>query len=530
MADLQPKEFTTVVKFGAGLHTRASEDDIDPSECADGKNFDLDPQDKQFRNRKPFDLIGTVPNASEIRGGACLLKSDGTVSVLVQAGNTVYEWDGATTFTSKGTVSATAKLRGRLEHNWQLSDKVIITDLNLQQPVMEWDGTTLQNVTFTNETGSTSFGTFKSRYCIVSNERVIFANIDDNGTAYPHLIIGAQRSDYTIITVNQRPSSSLSEADPFFLIQPDFRYINGMVEAFGIVATSSKKGSMYKLTGASAKDFAFEELYPRSGASGDEGVTYVGNDIFYGRQGRIESLVSTDKFGDVDTDDLSDDIYDQIQSYDNWTIVYNSRNKRVYCFPNESQAWVYHKSLKPLDVSPWSKWVTANSFAFNPTFVMNMLDPNDGLEYVFMGDSSGNFYRLEGSGTSGDAGSNSISAERLSGLIELPDDTQAWNVEGWISYRTGDPCTVTISLEYRGKTIFNESVTIDIPTVSNRAVYNGSYYYSNGTGYGSFSGRLARQPIAVAGKGNEAQVRVTVEDTVDFAIKEVGFRFNQARP
>jgi hypothetical protein len=38
---------------------------------------------------------------------------------------------------------------------------------------------------------------------------------------------------------------------------------------------------------------------------------------------------------------------------------------------------------------------------------MSMLDPSDGLEYVFMGDDSGNVYRLEGTGTTGDGGSSS---------------------------------------------------------------------------------------------------------------------------
>ena len=77
-----PGEFDVSIKFGGGLHTRASEDEIDGREAADGRNFQLDAQNRELRNRKPFDLIGTVPNAAEIRGGGSLLKSDGTVSTL----------------------------------------------------------------------------------------------------------------------------------------------------------------------------------------------------------------------------------------------------------------------------------------------------------------------------------------------------------------------------------------------------------------------------------------------------------------
>src|SRR3990167_9648519 len=87
------------LRFGGGLHSRASEEDIDPRECHDGKNFSLDAENQQFRPRRPFDLIGTLPNGAEVRGGATLLKSDGTISTLFQGGANVYEWDGLTGFT-----------------------------------------------------------------------------------------------------------------------------------------------------------------------------------------------------------------------------------------------------------------------------------------------------------------------------------------------------------------------------------------------------------------------------------------------
>jgi hypothetical protein len=523
-----PVDADIQLKFGGGLFTRASEEELDEREAKDGQNFDLDLLNRQFRNRKPFDLIGQVPNGAEIRGGACLLKSDGTVSVLVQAGTNVYEWDGATTFTLRGTVSSSAKLRGRLEHNWQLTDKVLITDLNLQQPVMEWDGTTLQNVTFTDENAA-GFGTFRAKYCLVSNERAIFANVYDNGTLFPHLAVGSERSDYTVITTSNRPSSALSEADPFFLVQPDIRPINGLAEAFGVVAISSEKGSMFKLTGESAKDFAMAPLYPRSGASGDEAVAYVGNDIVFGREGRIETLFSTDRFGDVETDDLSVKISDQIADFNDWLVVYNQRLQRVYFHPvGESQIWVLHKPLVETQLSPWSKWVTAHSMSFNPTFMMNMLDPADGLEYVFMGDANGNFYRLEGTGTSGDGGQASITTTRLSKLFSAPLDAEVFNIQGYIKYRKNEAATVTIRFEFAGQSVFNEDVTITIPALS-RKVYGGGYYYNASNYYGTaFAQRLTRQKFAIAGKASEFQVRVTVTGTADIELNEIGIKLEAA--
>lgn len=521
------QDFSVTLKFGGGVHSRASEDEIDVRECSTGQNFDLDLQNREYKNRKPFDLIGQVPNASEIRGMACLSKSDGTVSALVQAGDTVYEWDGTTNFTSVGSVSSTAKLRGRLEHNWQLDDIVIITDLNLQQPVMSWDGTTLQNITFTTEDGSTAFGTFKSRYCFVSNERAVYSNIHDNGTDFPHLIIGSERGSYTIISVAQRPSSSLSAADAFFLIQPDYRYINGVVEAYGQIVTSSKEGSLFTINGSDATDFSISELYPRSGASGDESVVYVGNDVIYGRQGRIESVVATQNYGDVETDDLSSGIYNLIEDYSNWTNVYNSRNQRIYCIPSgESEMWVLHKSLVGSEISPWSKWTTNHSIAFSPTCIMNMLDPSDGLEYVFMGDSNGNFYRMEGSGTSGDGGTNNITSERLSKLFQLPLDAEAYDVEGYILYRKADAATAVIRMEWSGYSVTNESMTINIPAITSRTVYGGGFYYSDGNYYGTaFQNRLTRQLFTPPGKSTEFQLRVTIEGTTDFAINAIGLKF-----
>lgn len=147
-----PDENNLVISFGGGLHTRASTDDIDPREAADGSNFLLDLQNRDLRPRPPFDLIGTVPNGLEVRGGGSLLKSDGTISTLFQAAGAVYEWDGITTFTSVGSVNSTSKLRGHWrKHNWQLDDELLLTDLNLADTVKKWDGTTFASVTFTNE-------------------------------------------------------------------------------------------------------------------------------------------------------------------------------------------------------------------------------------------------------------------------------------------------------------------------------------------------------------------------------------------
>lgn len=524
-----------VLRFGGGIHSRASEDEINPAECADGQNFQLDLEDTQFKPRNPFDLLGTVPNGAEIRGGGQLQKADGSIFTFVQAGDTVYSWDGAS-FSSIATVAPTAKLRGRLEQNFQLDDKLYITDMNLVETVKEWDGTTFQDMVH-NLTGD-----FLAKYGFVSNERAFFGNVVSNAVATPHMLVGSKRSFPGTLSISDRPSSALAEDAPFFLLTPDLRPINGLVEAFQQIVISSLRGSMWILTGANSKDFAIAELYPRSAAVADESVAYIGNDVVYGRQGRIESVLSTEKFADVQTDDITVPIKDKLEGFKTWRVAYNSRVQRVYFFPDdENEVWVYHKDLAddtpgtlrladtPRNVSPWSKWTTQHESNFTPTFVMNLLDPLDGLEYVFFGDASGNWYKMEGTLNQGDANSAAIASERLSVLYRMPANAQAFDIEGWINYRKDRAATVSMTFEYAGTSVFNETITITIPAVTNRPTYGGTTYYGGSDFYGTpFAGRVTRQQFAPAGRGDLFQVRLRVESSETFEIQEVGLRLQAA--
>ena len=534
VARIPPKELAVTIKFGGGLHTRASEDEIDPREAADGANFLLDLENRELRNRPPFDLIGQVPNAAEIRGGGSLLKSDGTVSTLIQAGANVYEWDGLTTFTKVGTVVSTAKLRGHpRSHNWTLDDKLLLTDLSLVDVVKEWDGTTFQSVVFTNGTGGGSgvaFGTFYAKYLSVSNERAIFSHVRDPSLTIRHMIVGSKRGDYTEISASQRPASSLSEEDPFFLLSPDLKPINGHVEAFGTTVISTERGQLFNLSGSSAKDFAFSDFYPGSAAAGEEAMAYIGNDIVYGRQGRIESVSDTDRFGDTEADDLTKGIADQVSDYTGWRIVYNARLNRVYHFPTDiSEVWVYQTAMKGGELSPWMRWTTEHALAFRPTFVMALLDPSDGLEYTIMGDASGNLYRMEGSGAAGDAGQNNIAVEHLTKLHSAPLDAEVYEIEGYIKYRKNLAASVTLTFEYAGKTAFDQPVTITLPAVSGGWFWGGDAYFGGEYYWGvAFQNRLIRQRFDAAGQASDFQVRTAISGVNDININEIGLRFKAA--
>lgn len=523
------------IRFGAGRNTRGSPDQIDPRECADGENFILDPGNDELRRRKAFDKLGTVPNGASISGFVTLKKTDGSVSMLVQAGATVYEWDGVD-FSSVGTVSANAKLRGRMESFWAVGDKVLISDLALEEGIASWDGTTFQSETLYQKDGSTVFTGFKAKYILVDNERALFANIDDNGTAYPHLLVGTTRGDFsTLIDTGvadaDRPSNSLSVDAPFFVPTPQLKPINGLARAYGIIAISQQDGAFEKLTGDTAQDFALEQLHDGSGAAGDEAVVSTFNDVIYGAPGHIESLRSTDEFGDVELDDISFQIRGDIEGYDDWVLVYNKRLRRIYCYPSESsnQLHVLFTDFMNTQWSPWSKFTTKNEFSFQITAMMNCFDPVDGLEYTYMGDSSGNLYRLEGSGDL-DAGQSLISVWRRSPLQSAPADTEAFNISGYVRHRRLEANDCKLKFEFAGEHAHDVNRTVSLQAVTGFPVYNGTAYYNGNYYYGiAQENRLVRKTFECSGHSNEFQVRIEIEAQKDFAINQVGLRVDFAK-
>jgi len=524
-----PEENNVVFKFGGGLHTRASPDEIDGREAAGGFNFTIDVQDRNLKNRAPFDLIGTVPNAASIRGGASLLKTDGTVTTLFQAGNTVYKWTPPATFTNVGTCSSGCKLRGKWRtHVWNLTDLVLITDLTLTDTIYQWDGTTFSHPVFTDETAA-PFGNFFAKYCSIQAERAIFANVKA-GVATPHMVVGCERSNFNQITVNNRPSSALGAADPFFLLAPDLKPINGYLTTYLGTMVSTEKGEIFNLTGSDAKDFAFGTFYANSSASGLESVEEIGNDFIYGRPGRIESVRDTNTFGNSTAADLTEIVSDQVAAFNGWTIVFNSRMRKAYAFPTgQSECWVLDAAIRDgQQISPWMRWRTSHPMAFQPTMVMSMLDPADGLEYVFMGDSSGNIYRMEGTGANGDGGAYPIDLQFLSKLVSARLDAKAYDVEGYIKYKQNLAAAVTLTFQYQGENIFNNSLSTTLATSPTGSYWSGSSYWGGGSYWGTFSGRMTRNKFTIPGHANEFQVLTEVIGNNAVSINEIGIRFRAA--
>lgn len=531
----QEDEPVVRIVFGGGISSRQLEQDIRDRECSDGQNFHLDLESASFARRRPFDAVAAAPNAGAIMGWAQLETSDGTLTQLIQAGSNVYAWDGtASGFTLVGTCPASAQLRGKLESNFLPLGYGIITDLNMLQPVSKWDGTTFSIM-------PTNLGTtFFAKYCNVELERAFFANVAA-GTPTPHMLVGSATTDPTTLSITDQPSSSLGPGDPFYVLTPNLSPINGFPVAPRTKVLSTKIGDIYAFGGSSANDFALTGLFPRAGVAGDEAITYIENDIAYGRIGRIESLYGVQTYGQVEAAELSRWIGNEIEEVASWTLVYDRRLFRLYCFPTGVQeVWVLHKSL--LDgqaqhqgafqygTSPWSKWVTAHALSFLPTCVWTMKRPSDGLFMVYMGDASGNVYQLDGAGAQ-DGGSADLTVERVSKLYGLPDG-EMYDITGFVRYRQLFPFTVTLQFEFCGAECFDQPITLSLTTSGGSSVYGGSgstAAYFGGTLGGQttayfgqrFARRLTRHPFDVAGKSSDFRVRATVDGAADFAIDEI---------
>ena len=519
-----------VLTFGAGINAQKRSVDIDDTECSDGQNFDLNFQQQSFKRRRAFDLVGTATNGLEIRGFAQLVKRNGTITTLVQAGQQVYSWNGSSTFTAVGTVSPATKMRGPRSHNSLLDEFVIITDLNKATILKKWDGTS-----FTDFDHSLTGTSVYAKYCRIHKERAFFANVTA-GSATPHIILASEIGAVRTLSSTNRPSSALGLDSAFFLPSLDLRPINGLEQAFGAFFISTESGSLQQLSGENAFDFKFESLYEGSAIAGAEAMVGIGNDVLFGLPGRIESLSGTLEFGDVQTDDVSLWITPFLANTTSWTLVYDRRTQKVFCFPNDQAAcYVFHKSLwsKGLESpSMWSRWVTDHAMGFQPTAIMAMLDPVSSQEVVYAGDLAGRIFLLDGR-SGQDGGNTDLSSNRISKIFRLPD-AQVFDIEGHLLTRKEFSATVTLTFQFAGSGIFDQAITIPLTANTDFGVYDDASadysFYNDRTFYSSaFSGRLSRYPWRAAGQASHAQLKVEVEGANEFEIDEISFRFRAAR-
>lgn len=517
----------STLSFGGGLN----EQDVTfvkPTECIEGYNFELKLGDTHMRPRKPFDLIGTDPSAGQINGFIQLIKQDGTETTLIQAGVRLLEWDGASSFTSRATVNAASRLRGL---TWTLGDYSVITDITKNEVIKKWDGTSITTLA----SGLTD--DLYAKYSIVYLNRVWLFNVKA-GTDTPHLLVASAFEDPTSYDIaNRNKTSGFSTGEEaFFMTTPDLKPINGVAVYANTLIVSTENGALWKITGSDSQDFAWTAFYPGSAAVGNETMLNIGNDVAYmKRDGIIESLLSTNKFGDVETDDLSRWILDTTSGLTDCKTVYDQTNQKVYFFAGSNKLLVLFKNLIGTDQSPWSVYKTNHMSSFITEDAIYMRTPGGSTLsnwFVYFGDSTGNIYRLEGTGT-GDNGDTDIDTFRKSILIEkLEDedgnilDPEKDTIDGRVHYRRLSDASLLMDFEWADDySISRCTVPLSGPGTSDSGGYFGGSTYFGGNFYFNegfqLSQRVSTKGFSPVGKGPGVYMSLTIQDNQEFDIIKI---------
>ena len=502
---------------------------VQPEECIEGYNSELGFNQTSMRPRKPFDLMGTATNASDIRGIIQLIKTDATETTLIQAGDTVYDWDGSSTFTSKGTVNSSSKLRGT---TWSLDDYTVITDLSKATVVKKWDGSTLSTLT----TGIEPVDLY-AKYAIVHLGRMWMFNVKA-GTDTPHLLISSAFEDPTSYDTSLRAKdgSFSTGNEAFYMVSPDLLPINGVELWQGILIMSTEGGRLWKLTGTDSTDFVWVPFYTGSYATGEESMSTIGNDMVYMKKdGVIESLIATQNFGDVSANDLSKWIRDTTSGASSSITVYDQSRQKVYFFAGSNRLLVLFKDLLGTELSPWMVYKTDHSSSFSTnaaTYIREAGGNSASDHYVYYGDDSGNIYRLDGTG-SGDAGSTDIECTRKTGFIQRlvdedgnPIKVKKNRLRGRVYYRRISSVSFIMDFEWADDYATNRcTIPLEGPQVgdaaahfNSNAYFGGSFYFNTGF---ALSFKTSTKGFSAVGRGPGVYVLTSVTSSQDFDVLKI---------
>ena len=507
-------------------------------ECISGYNFELGLRQSKLKPRKPFDLSGTATNASPVNGFMQLVKRDNTETTLVQSGDTVYLWDGGSTFTSKGTVSASARLR---DTYWSLGDYLVITDVAKATVVKKWDGTTFGTLT-------TGLGTdLYAKYGVVYAGRVWLFNVTTS-TDTPHLMVASafeNPQSYDTTTRRGGPTTDgggtfTTGQEAFYMLSPDLRPINGAMVFYDQLIISTQGGRLFKLTGTTAATFKWVDYYAGSAAIGSESMADIGNDVIYMKKGGgIDRLSTTQTSGDVSADDMSRWIPTTTKDLTSSITVYDQTNQKVLFFV-ANKVLVMFKDLIGAELSPWSVYTTAQTFAFNTNAAKYMKMPGTQTYTVYFGDDVGRIFDLNGTGA-GDAGSSNIAVLRKTRFVSSGEGADksgngALNfmkriLKGLVTYRRiSATADLTVSFDWGDEYNISSSVITlkGSPTGSSGKYYSGSGAYYNGDDYysegGAFAQKISSQSFSPTGKGPGCFISCSLDTTTDFQVDYIDLR------
>jgi hypothetical protein len=509
------------LRFGGGIN-QLSDELVNPDECIEGENFLLDADSREFRPRPSFDLKGTCPNGANVDSIMQLVKRDNTETTLVKAGTLVYTWDGSTTFTPVATVATAALFRSSY---WALDEVLCITDLNKQEVVKQWNGSSFATMTHAAP-GVTSL---YAKYSAVWQGRLWLFNIKTDSTDLPHVILASEFENYDSFDTTKTPTSTtLTAGVAFFLTAPDLKAINGVAQFYDTLVVSTNEGRLFKITGTDSTNYAVEEFYSGSSAAGEELITNIGNDIIYVRKGgRVERLLATQNYGDTQADDVSRFIPDEVANLASGLVVYDQNEQRVCFFVNNSILVVDKYIMETRDFSPWMKWTTQMTSNLDVTAAAYIKRPGTQNRSVYFGGPAGQIYDLNGIGSS-DAGSTLIKAYRKSKLIsELPSYDN--NMLGRITYRRRGECTLEMTWEWTDEyTDTTNAVPLkDLITMvgtyfwgssATPSYWGGDTYWSTG---GVQEPRVSTVGFSAIGKSPSFFLTLSINSSVNFQILKI---------
>jgi hypothetical protein len=517
------------IRFSGGLNEQQQ-----PSlmEAAKGSyNFDLSKDRNALIPRAPFDLKGTATNNGDVRGIMQLVKRDDSETTLIQAGGTVYSWDGASTFTNVGSCTSSSQLRGCY---WSLDDYLVVTDLQKNTVVSKWNGTTFG-------TQTTGLGVdLYAKYAIVHNGRVWLFNVTA-GSDTPHLMVASAYENPTSFSTTQRAVTGTftTGLEAFYILTPDLRPINGVAKTLaGDLIISTVDGALFKLTGSSATTYAFTEFYPRSNAIGNESMVSMGNDIVYMRKhGSIDLLGATQNYGDVAADDLSRWIPESVAGLSESITVYDQYNQKALFFVDGKVLVLFKDILyggalvgdsgERAKLSPWTVYKTQESSGFNTNAAAYIRIPGTTEYTVYFGDESGRVFDLNGTGVSGDAGTADITVVRKTRYISEEDQANFMNGinKGTLRYRRESNVSFNVKMDWADE--FSESeatVSLKADPANNVSYYGGSAYYGGAfyyNGSAPLREKISHVNFSFVGRGPGAVMTCSSTDTLPYQVEMI---------
>jgi len=390
----------------------------------------------------------------------------------------------------------------------------------------------------------------KAKYSVVHDHRVWLFNITADSVATPHMILVSEyedAEDYDNATRGTEQGGGASGNAAFYILSPDGRPINGAVEFFGFIIFSTEEGKLFKIVGDDATNYTVEEFYPGSSAEGEESMVNTGNDIIYFRRGKvIESLTSTDRFGDVATDDLSFWIPTSAQTLCEPRVVYDEERQQIYFFCDtlggvmvldKTFLLAQKQDAEGRRLSPWSKYTSTMSNELATQCVVAVRTPGSTTKSrtVLWGDADGKIYDVNGTSGQGDGGTENINVVRKTKVI-TEVDTNNELMFGRVEYKRKNDVTFEMTFNWADE---YHQETVEVPLkesfgLEGAQFWGGGLYWDEGVGdlpdlsTSNFwnQGRVVDDQISslgfsAPGKGSAFILEIQVSDTANYLVSRI---------